>query len=409
MTIKQSLYLELLNVRKAQTKDYGIETHKQNILNNFTTHPSFQDVLIEDIARGVLIVEMSSLEKVPNVKRIISNPDETLDIGNYVEWNSVDWIIVNIDDNKDIDYKGVLVKCESKLNWVDENGVIRTYPCTRSELNKTSLGGKETQYMIISDKLNKIYVQSNEFTLALRERDGLRFIFDEKCFISYDIERHIPSGVVSISLKEDEINFDTDKIVSYGGEDLWIADYTKRDIYSISITSGDIEMVSSSTVQLEYELLKNGEPITEDVTWSTDSASIATVNTTGLVSSVSNGTANITVIMDDNSLVLDSVAVDVVAIPVDNYSIEVNPDIDSILLGREQEFNTKLLNNAVDTTDTFTYAVVGGTASASDYVLTVIDGNNFKLENVDNGGNVIIRATSGIHIEDIDIELDYFY
>lgn len=409
MTLKITKYKDRIDAYNYGQKDYYIEQNKQLILRNFTTHPSYQSVKINSIDRDVHIVDDNTLDKDPNKKIMLVKPDETASVGDYIEWDNYNWLVINIDNNKDVQHRCELYRCNGRLNWIDSSGKINSYWCVRQELSKASSGTSENKYIIVPDRLNNILVQANAYTNNLRERDGTRFIFGEKSFLLHDTDRELRDGLVVITTEEDEINFDTDKLVDVNGVDLWIANYTEAPVYLLNIDQDDSEIVDGNTLQLSAQVTKDGQVVSEGVAWSSSNELIATVDNTGLVTSVTTGSVVITATMVNNGDVADTINIDVVAVANDNYSIQLTPDSTDITLSVKLDVNAKLLNNGVDTTDTFSFSVVGGTASASDYEFTVIDGNNYSIKNINDGGTVIVRSTSGIHSVDKTYKLNYYF
>ena len=411
MTLNLARFEERLNVYDYGKKDYYIEQNKQLILNNFNTHPSYQLVEINDLDRDVHVIDDNTLTKNPNRKVLLSKPNETIDYGDYVLWNGYNWLVINIDDNTDIQYRCEMYKCNVNLNFLDKQGSIRTYPCVYRISSRTEKDTTENKYIEVVTGDAYVIVNRNEFTDELSNYDGTRFIFSKnECYTLKNSYNELENGLVYIKLEQSEINFDTDKLVDLGdGTFGWIADYENRDVFEVVINQSDSEVVTGNTLQLTAEVLKNGQVVDEEVSWSSDNENVATVDEDGLVTTIIDGVANITALLVNNASVSDSVQITATTSVVDNYSIQFTPDAVDILLGSTLEVNTKLLNNGVDTTDAFTYSVVGGTALISDYSFNIVDGNNFTIENNNHGGTVIIRCISGIHSVDRTYNLKYLW
>lgn len=413
MTLNLSRYEARLNAYNYGEKDYYIEQNKELILRDFNTHPSYQSVKINGIDRDVHIIDDNTLNKDPNRKVLLVKPNEASSVGDYIEWDNYFWLIINIDNNKDIQHRCEMYRCNGRLNWIDSSGKINSYWCVRQELSKASSGTSENKYIIIPNRMNNILVQANADTNGLRERDGIRFIFGEKSFLLHDTDREIRDGLVVITTEEDEINFETDKLVDVNGVDLWIADYTQAPIYSVSIDQSDSEIVDGNMLQLSAQVTKDGQLVSEEVVWSSSNELIATVDSDGLVTSVTTGSATIIATMVSNNSVSDSINVDIVAVANDNYSYSVTPDDSGITLTDTLVFEAKAYNNGIEIAETFTFSVDGSTtATASDYVFTIIDSTKFSIKNNNDGKVVSIKIVpdSNIGAEFIrDYSLNYFY
>jgi len=425
-----------INLYRKLAGTYNVESSKQNEVNNFVKQsdkiwdatistydllaPSERgdDITITDrlstslVSRGVFNYnkEHTKVTMLNGQERCFFAND-SVESGYYVNKTRTKetYIIETLTENKFLFEDTFVRKCNSLLNWVDSNGKINSYPCVRTENSVTDLGTSENKYMVIPNRENKITVQSNKFTKLIRERDGVRFIFDEKCFLLHDIEREIYDGLVILMLEEDEINFETDKQVLVDGSLIWIADYTKAPSYILEINQSDSEIATGNTLQLSAQILRDGQVVVEDISWTSSDELIATVDNSGLVTTVAEGSVIITAIMVDNNDVRDTVNIEVVAIATDNYSILLTPDSSDITLTDTIEVNALLLNNGVAEADTFTFSVIGGTATSEDYNFTVIDGNNYSIEALRYGKTLEIRSQSGIHIENKVYSLTYFY
>ena len=338
---------------------------------------------------------------------------DSVEVGYYVKRVRTDetYLIETLTEDKFLFEDAFVRKCNTKLNFIDNQGSIRTYPCVYRISSRTEKDTTENKYIEVTTGDAYIEVQYNDFTSELTNQDGTRFILSkDECYTLKNAYNQFVNGLVYIKLEQSEINFDTDKYVDLGdGTFGWIADYENRDVFTITIDQSDSEVITGNTLQLTAQVLKNDQVVEEDITWSSDNETVATVDSNGLATTITNGVVNITASLTDNSGVNDSVQITATASVVDNYSIQFNPDTEDILLSSILEVNTKLLNNGVDTTDTFTYSIVGGTAQISDYEFIVVDGNNFTLTNNNFGGTVIVRCVSGVHTIDKTYTLKYFY
>jgi len=338
---------------------------------------------------------------------------DSVEVGYYVKRVRTDetYLIETLTEDKFLFEDAFVRKCNTKLNFIDNQGSIRTYPCVYRISSRTEKDTTENKYIEVTTGDAYIEVQYNDFTSELTNQDGTRFILSkDECYTLKNAYNQFVNGLVYIKLEQSEINFDTDKYVDLGdGTFGWIADYENRDVFTITIDQSDSEIVTGNTLQLTAQVLKNDQVVEEDITWTSDNETVATVDSTGLLTTITDGVVNITASLTDNSGVNDSVQITATTSVVENYSIQFNPDTEDILLSSILEVNTKLLNNGVDTTDTFTYSIVGGTAQISDYEFIVVDGNNFTLTNNNFGGTVIVRCVSGVHTIDKTYTLKYFY
>lgn len=371
---------------------------------------------IDGTSESFVIQEHTNpLNKEKETKKLFCNIDSVVESGSIIEASSPinlgKFLVTSNVDNNQAYLKALIMKINTPLNWVNDSGKIISIEAVRQPASMTSVDTSENKYMTIVDGDLIIRTKSTVDTLSLSKRDGLRFIFsDEECYSLENVYKTLADGQVILKLKQSEINFETDKYVDLGNGNFgWIADYTKAPIYNLSIDQPDSQVIDGNTLQLSAQVTKDGQVVSEDVSWSSSDVNVATVDNTGLVTSVTTGSVVITATMVNNSSVTDIINIDIVAVANDNYSIQLTPDSTDITLTTTITVNATLLNNGIVQPDTFTFSVVGGTASASDYVFTSIDGNNYSIENKVDGGTVIVRSTSGIYSIDETYSLNYLF
>lgn len=401
MALKTILYLNRLNAYNCQTKDYYIEQNKQLILDGFDVHPSYQDIVVDGVSKGVHIVSDSALDSNPNKKTMLLQPDESLDVGSYLEWASKDWIIYDKDDNRDIQDRVEIYRCNNNLIWIDENGATKNFPCIVNTTSKSDSGIKESKNIRIIDKDIEVKVQKNEHTSKLIE--GKRFIFEGQVYELGLRAPFVKDGIIFMYMDFSERSV-------YDNFELSIANYYEAESFTIFIEEGNINISIDGTIQLNA-VVKDGEGkvVEKDITWSSSSVAFATVNSSGLLTAIADGVAVITAKLTGNNSVSNTISATVTPTILDNFEIILTPNTDIVRLSEVVDFNVQLLNNGIDTGDTFAISIIGGTASSTDYDFEVVDDNNFKITNKNDGGNLIIRCQSGTHILDKTIDLVWLY
>jgi len=379
VTIKKDLYLERLNVYGTESKDGNIEKQKQMILNNFTTHPSFQEVLIETVDRGVHIVEISALERLPYKKRILSNPNETFEIGDYVNWKSNDWLIMNVDDNKDVDYKGVISKCNNLLKWKDENGAIHSYPCNMKDIISDD-GTDDNKVINTFNGAIRIKVQLNQYTNELKEND--RFIFDNLNSFSNtqisvykitNIKNFMNGLIIEIYMNIDQISEQDDLVNNIAN--------AFDNIYTVEINQGDLSESIGYSTQLTTTIKLNDEVVTGDIIWTSSDEAICTVDSSGNISLISTGNCAITANLDGDSSVFDSINIEVATVPVSNIEVRITPNVTEVLKFVTEAYTVFKFDNNVQEVDTFSYSLSG--ADSSKYEFINISGNSFSVKSLE--------------------------
>ena len=332
---------------------------------------------------------------------------DSVEVGYYVKRVRTDetYLIETLTEDKFLFEDAFVRKCNTKLNFIDNQGSIRTYPCVYRISSRTEKDTTENKYIEVTTGDAYIEVQYNDFTSELTNQDGTRFILSkDECYTLKNAYNQFVNGLVYIKLEQSEINFDTDKYVDLGdGTFGWIADYENRDVFTITIDQSDSEIITGNTLQLTAQVLKNDQIVEEDITWASSDETVATVDENGLLTTITDGVVNITASLTDNSGVNDSIQITATTSVVENIVYTVSPNVDGILLGQELEFDCKKLNNSVEVSETFTFSIdPSTTANSSDYVFTVIDSNSFSILNDNNNGSVVVKI-----VPDSDIGAEF--
>jgi hypothetical protein len=147
---------------------------------------------------------------------------------------------------------------------------------------------------------------------------------------------------------------------------------------------------------------------TSALTWSSSNVNVATVNSSGVVTSVGIGTTTITCAMTGNSAIADTCALTVSAGVLDTYEIKVSPSLNYVLEYDTTVFSVYLWKNGVVQADTFVFDLLGNnTVPASKFNLVFIDGNSFSVENLGRylSANLPIKCTSGTNEKTLSISL----
>jgi hypothetical protein len=342
--VNWSLYERRLKIDGETFKDRQINSLKDAILEDFEDSPSFHSVKINDIDRGVQILDENAINKNPNKKRVLCKPDEDINTGDEIFWKNKYWLCTNVDSDKEIYAKGIIEKCNNTLKWQTSTGEIKEYPCIISDKSSTYADGTlETKYIVIADDQILITIQSNSDTIQL-EVDK-RFIFNHSKNDIYKLSKVqslIQEGILYLTMTKDQYGVN-DRL------DLNLADYVQNN-YILTITNGDsISLTNTETLQLSVTLTNNGVPVENPtVVYSSSNEEICTVSTTGLIQPISEGVVTITAVSNGVS---DTIEVTVEEVVADNYSIEfVSPSL-TLYQGQSKTYNVKTYNNGLEITD----------------------------------------------------------
>jgi hypothetical protein len=332
--------LQLGNTNSERTKNSMITM----INREFSSSPSYHETLRNNVPQGFQIVDENAITKNPNKKRVLCKPDEDINIGDDIIWNTEHWLCTNVDSDKEIYAKGIIERCNNTLKWQTSTGEIKEYPCIiQDKTSVYSTGVEENKYLSLADDQILITIQYNNDTKQLRQ--DKRFIFNHSEYEIYKLTKPqtlTNAGVLYLTMTKSQKGTNDNL-------ELNIADYVQNN-YTLTILNGDIVSLNTAqTLQLSCELRNNGILVENPIiTYNSSDLLVASISSTGLITALQVGM--VTVSATSNG-VSDSLTVNVEAVPVNNYSIEfVSPSL-ILYQGQSKTYSVKTYNNGLEITD----------------------------------------------------------
>jgi hypothetical protein len=308
------------------------------ITQSFFDSPSYYQVTINNspTTSDVWIVDHSDQKE---LKQVQTKPDaEVLNVGDVVNWNGVNWLTLIVDDMSGIYYRGSIRRCVDTIKWQDSDGSIKEVPFFLTTDISRSLGLNQDNYLIIGDERRYITIPRNPDTLKITK--GQRFIFDGKRSWSVDSINTLNLGLINLTLEEYQIDESKDNV------ELRVCDYITHT-YTLSILNGDSATIrAGSTLQLNLEVRDNGNVVNEAITYSSGDSTIATVSSTGLITTIANGSVTITAKLTDHPEIQDSFILNVQLDSTNHFTVNVL-DVSPINVGYSKTFTAQILNNGV--------------------------------------------------------------
>lgn len=262
-----------------------------------------------------------------------------LKYGDIIETPDDIWLIVRLESENVVYQKWIAEKCNTYIKWVDQNGVIQSYPCIFYFNTKSNFGVDEKPILSLPNGRRQVVVQNNEHTSKIGRNK--RFIFGGVAYKVIDFDIVSDPGLVNLSLQEDQIQV-TDNL------ELGIADYFNNVVYTIEIANGnDLTVEVGSFIQIDAVVKKDGKVVYEELSFFSSDESIATVDENGLVSFISEGQVTIIVSLKNNSNISSAINFKVEsAVNVNNYSIMIDGP-DEIKYGQSKQYRASVYNNGV--------------------------------------------------------------
>lgn len=175
-----------------------------------------------------------------------------------------------------------------------------------------------------------------------------------------------------------------------------IADNSEYE-YTLEINQAAFNQVVGYSSTLSAVVKRNGEAVSEGVTWSSSDATKVSVNSSGVVSLLALGSATITCAMTDNADVNDTILITVVAATTPVDDTRILPDATYLYQGDPaQVYTVYKFENDVQQADTFTISTSG--VATSKYECIAISGNSFSVRVIekDDDNALVVTCTNDV-------------
>lgn len=218
MSLNIDLYKDRLNAYNVAGKEGRVTSMKKQLFNDFMRNPSYFDVLVSGIERGVHIVTDKNKQY-----KVLCKPDENIYVGNYVVWEGKTFLCTSIMEDKSVQSAGIIQKCTRSLKFIDKltNNLI-TKPAITSAQTLYTTGVKDEKVIEIPNGMVGIQFPYDEDTKKLDREDVFVFNKTKYKVTHYDETTH-PNLIVLIctevgtSTYDDKINEIADRWVKVEG------------------------------------------------------------------------------------------------------------------------------------------------------------------------------------------------
>lgn len=237
--INWDLYAKQLQHKGVTSRDRIISREKEALIAQFEKAPSAKNTLVDGELKKMIV----SSTQVLNEKTFVLMPGDTIKIGDIVVWENLHWLVVELDFDNTIAYKGRISQCNRQIRWqnpatkdIIERWCLMTKPYTSNVTNGTqiSVSNREYKVQIPYDDETKLVDLDKRFMLELingKPRTYSCTSVDQQTNVYQDLE----NGFIVWNLSQDEACHPNDNI------DLMVCDYVQSDegqenpnIYTIS-------------------------------------------------------------------------------------------------------------------------------------------------------------------------------
>ncbi len=349
-------------------------------------------------------------------KLLFKNINHPVNLGKIYSFDNNLWITINVDKIKTLTSTVTIKRCNNTLRWIDEiSGALYTVPCSLGYLiNENRDYATAGSATVTPSGMIPCIVQFNSKSNTIKPNQ--RFLLgNSENWTAYRVEGgginnfnnlntsdNNSAGFIRLSLSVDYsgTNTGTDDLVN------GIANVTDN-LYVLSLNESSIVGNATQQIQIEATLTLNGQSVTRNLIWSSGNTLVATVNSSGLVTFVSEGSTTITCQLENNSTISDICSVTVETSPTDTYQIIFSPNKNYVYESQERTWSVYLYKNTVQQADAIVFTMDSNTVPADHFIYSVLDDNSFKIQNFERflTDELEVTATSGSYSIIIPIAL----
>jgi len=295
------------------------------------------------------------------------------------------WIVVFSEIFKNIAASCMVRRCNNVLRWIDEDGNYYSEPCAIDYVISRPRDESGAANPVTPQGMIDVYVQGNVRTRTIKENQRFLFgssnnrrafkIFGDgvRNFLNQNTLDDESANILKFNMGGNYVNPETDDLVN------GIADGNKM-VFALSLSPSAIDGGAGGTYQLIPSLTLNGIVSTKPLSYLSSASNIASVSSSGIVTLVSSGSANITCYMTNNTAA-SAVAIATCSSSTNLYDIRISPNQQYIFEDDTVTFSTYLYLNGTQQADVFAYSIANADVPTENYEFVVVDGNNFSIKN----------------------------
>ena len=283
-------------------------------------------------------------------KILFKDLDHVTGIGYMYQFSDSYWITINSEKTKNLAASSIVKRCNNTLRWIDLDGRVHTVPCSIDYIILQNLDYTgATALAVIPSGTIEVIAQFNDETNLIMPNQ--RFLFGNNN--NWSAYRVMGGGVNNYNNVE-TMDEDTVGFIRFTMKMDYLSDnddltngiaYEEKQVYTLSVSPSTIAGIPTNTRQLYATVKMNGSTVSRTTVWVSSDITKATVNSSGLVTLVANGTATITCNLEGDLSVNDTAGVTVSSAPSDIYQVVIAPNKNYILEGDTQAYTVYLYKN----------------------------------------------------------------
>lgn len=368
------------------------------MINLFQNNPDDFQYILDSIGQTVLVNNQPMQAVITNTpvnqtSTAIDYDDKKISTlspikcGDLVHYCDQDWLLISeINGLRYGKYKAIMRVCDYSIKF-NFQGVVRKFPTI---VDGRVFNVETDRYMTLPASQILVTLQENKETLRISA--GQRFIKLGTAWKVEAIDRTV-KGLMKLWCKQDQINSAVDDVKNEIADD-------KNYVYTLEIANTDSRIQTNDTIQLNVNIMLNGQLVTDrHITFISSASDIATVDENGLITGIRVGTATITARLSEHPDVQDLITVSVESISVfDNYVLAISGD-DDIKIGGSKTWKVTLTKNGQPVGTSFCKWSVTDMKGDPSSIITITDQANesVTLKAANQLGHVVLKCKTGIY------------
>ena len=262
-------------------------------------------------------------------KKIFCDMNSLVHTGSLVQFDNKTWLVATkVFDNLAYKTSSVL-ECNNIINIYKKNILYQTPCIIESGIRLFQLGTESTKYIETPSSTIVCRLPNNEITRLIKRSEVYKIGLQN--YLVKDFNDVIENGLIILKLEYSE-----ESQLEYN--------------YAIQILNGDnIDIQKDTTLQLNVNVYNNDQLIspTPNITYISSDTEIATVNSTGLITTLQEGNVTITAKLTNDLTVLDTIELTIQEEIEDDFVVDIYGE-SQVVLSDTITINSKIYNNGVE-------------------------------------------------------------
>jgi hypothetical protein len=361
-----TLYSKKIKIDGDTERERSINYLVDGINDSFANVPSYFEVYINgsETATGVQIVEISESTNQSNynAKTIIMKPEDALNIGDLIYWNSEYWLCLVCSVVGNIYYTGKILKCTNTLQHYKNNVLLYQPIVIESGIRLYSMGQDENKYISTVNDEIIAYIPNNSDTQEIKV-DQI-YMIGRRNYEIKSIQDIIIPGLLVLKMKA------TTKIPVVETHDYSVVILNGEEV---TLYGGDV-----STLQLNIQCKLDNNIVTDPIVeYTSSNENTCEVSETGLITITGTGSSTVTVSYGSAT---DTIKIVALMSVDDNFEIIITPSDTNIYVNETKLFTASVANNGVTMPFySVTWDLINSDNSSNVYCTYVVDERNITI------------------------------